>query len=218
LIAPPPLPRSFYARPTATVARELLGKLIVRRRESAPPVMVRIVEVEAYLGERDAASHARRGPTPRAAIMFGPPGHLYVYLIYGMHHCMNFVARQDQSAGAVLVRAAAPLEPVPGPAALGLARAFSGPGKLCAALGITRVHTGLDLCAARAELYVADDGVPPPRIACSPRVGVEYAGRWARRRLRFSIAGHPALSRAPALRGPRAAAPAGPPSARRPRG
>jgi DNA-3-methyladenine glycosylase len=202
------------------VARDLLGKLIVRRREDAPALMVRIVEVEAYLGERDAASHARRGPTPRAAIMFGPPGHLYVYLIYGMHHCMNFVAWQDQSAGAVLIRAAAPVEPGSGPGALALPRTFSGPGKLCAALGITRAHRGLDLCALQAELYVADDGAPPPRIACSPRVGVEYAGLWARRRLRFSIPGHPALSRAPSLRGPRAAAvePARRPSARPPRG
>ena len=105
-----PLGRAFYARPTTTVARELLGKLLVRR---SPPAdrrrVARIVEVEAYLGERDAASHARRGPTPRAAIMFGPPGFLYVYLIYGMHHCMNVVTETDGVAGAVLIRAAAPI-------------------------------------------------------------------------------------------------------------
>ena len=97
--APVPLPRSFYARPTVKVARDLLGKWLVRRWPDAPPQIARIVEVEAYLGERDAASHARRGPTPRAAIMFGPPGFLYVYLIYGMHHCMNFVTEADGTRG-----------------------------------------------------------------------------------------------------------------------
>ena len=105
-----PLRRDFYARPTIAVARDLLGKLVVRRRADGGGMLVaRIVEVEAYLGERDAASHARRGPTPRAAIMFGPPGFLYVYLIYGMHHCMNFVTETDGVAGAVLVRAAEPI-------------------------------------------------------------------------------------------------------------
>ena len=102
------MPRAFYARPTVTVARALLGKLLVRRamRGRPGPQVARIVEVEAYLGLKDAASHARRGPTPRAAIMFGPPGFLYVYLIYGMHHCMNFVTEADGTAGAVLIRAA----------------------------------------------------------------------------------------------------------------
>src|SRR5882672_4644349 len=104
-----PLPREFYDRPTATVARDLLGKLLVRRGPDGAQRVARIVEVEAYLGIRDAASHARRGPTPRAAIMFGPPGHLYVYLVYGMHHCMNFVTERDGRAGAVLIRAAEPL-------------------------------------------------------------------------------------------------------------
>ena len=107
----PPLPRAFYAQPTVDVAHALLGKLLVRHpagRLGAPRV-ARIVEVEAYLGERDAASHARRGPTPRAAIMFGPPGFLYVYLIYGMHHCMNVITETDGVAGAVLLRAASPV-------------------------------------------------------------------------------------------------------------
>ena len=109
-VALSPLPRAFYARPTVTVARELLGKVLVRRMTADRcACCARIVEVEAYLGERDAASHARRGPTPRAAIMFGPPGFLYVYLVYGMHHCMNFVTETDGVAGAVLIRAAAPL-------------------------------------------------------------------------------------------------------------
>src|SRR4051812_2181770 len=105
-----PLKRGFYARATTTVARELLGKLLVRHAAGRTPRVARIVEVEAYLGERDAASHARRGPTPRAAIMFGPPGRLYVYLIYGMHHCMNFVCETDGVAGAGLI----PAPPAPG--------------------------------------------------------------------------------------------------------
>jgi DNA-3-methyladenine glycosylase len=184
---PAPLPRSFYERPTTVVARELLGKVLVRRI-GEQLVRARIVEVEAYLGEKDQASHARRGPTPRAAIMFGPPGRLYVYLIYGMHHCMNFVCETDGVAGAVLIRAAAPVDS-------GVhARALSGPGKLCAHLAIALKHKGLDLTAADSELTVADDGAPAPRIAASRRVGVDYAGAWARRRLRFYVRGHTAVS------------------------
>jgi DNA-3-methyladenine glycosylase len=186
-----PLPRPFFARPTVTVARDLLGKLLVRHWPGRPPLAVRLVEVEAYLGERDAASHARRGPTPRSAIMFGPPGYLYVYLIYGMHHCMNLVTESDGTAGAVLIRAAAPLSALTPPTT------FRGPGKLCAGLEITRAHKGLDLCAPGALLAVADDGAPPPRIAASPRIGVDYAGLWARRRLRFYVPGHPSVTRTP---------------------
>jgi DNA-3-methyladenine glycosylase len=186
------LTAAFYARPTATVARELLGKVIVRRvgRRS---MCARIVEVEAYLGLRDAASHARRGPTPRAAIMFGPPGRLYVYLIYGMHHCMNFVAETDGVAGAVLIRAAEPLDPAAD------RRAMSGPGKLCDALDVRLAHKGLDLTSPGSSLFVVDDGAPAPRVAASRRIGVDYAGAWGRRRLRFYVPGHPSVS-GPALR------------------
>jgi DNA-3-methyladenine glycosylase len=187
--APVPLPRSFYARPTVKVARDLLGKWLVRRWPDAPPQIARIVEVEAYLGERDAASHARRGPTRRAAIMFGPPGFLYVYLIYGMYNCMNFVTEADGKAGAVLIRAAEPLVPT----AVGRDRPLSGPGKLCRGLGITLAHKGLDLTAG-GELYVADGGDPRPRKAVSARVGVDYAGDWAARELRFFIPGNPHVS------------------------
>jgi DNA-3-methyladenine glycosylase len=182
-----PLPRAFYERPTTLVARELLGKVLVRRLPGIT-VRARIVEVEAYLGERDQASHARRGPTPRSAIMFGPPGRLYVYLIYGMHHCMNFVCESEGVAGAVLIRAAASLDG-------GHPRALSGPGKLCAHLAIALAHKGLDLTVPASELIVVDDGAPAPRIAASRRVGVEYAGTWARRRLRFYVPGDPAVSR-----------------------
>jgi DNA-3-methyladenine glycosylase len=185
-----PLPRSFYARPTATVARELLGKLLVRGHTGALIKHARIVEVEAYLGERDAASHARRGPTPRAAIMFGPPGYLYVYLIYGMHHCMNFVTETDGVAGAVLIRAAAP---VAGFADEG--KPLTGPGKLCAALGITTRDKGRDLCVG-GDFFVADDGSPAPRRAVSPRIGVDYAGVWAARKLRFYVRNNRYVSRA----------------------
>jgi DNA-3-methyladenine glycosylase len=183
-----PLPRPFYARPTEDVARALLGKVLVRRRDGRD-VRARIVEVEAYLGERDAASHARRGPTPRAAIMFGPAGLLYVYLVYGMHHCMNFVTEQDGVAGAVLIRAAAPLD-----IELGGSTALRGPGKLCQGLGVTLADKGADLTTGSAGLYVADDAELPPRIARSARIGVEYAGAWAARRLRFFVPGHPSVS------------------------
>jgi DNA-3-methyladenine glycosylase len=181
----PPLPRTFYERPTTAVARDLLGKLLVRRRGADSTLVARIVEVEAYLGERDAASHARRGPTPRAAIMFGPPGFLYVYLIYGMHHCMNFVTESDGTAGAVLIRAATPIAGFPEGR-----RALTGPGKLCAGLGITRADNGHDL-TRRDDFYVADDGSPAPRRATSARIGVAYAGAWAARKLRFYVAGSP---------------------------
>ncbi len=181
-----PLPRAFYERPTLPVARELLGKLLVRRTAERPLRVARLVEVEAYLGERDAASHARRGPTPRAAIMFGPPGHLYVYLIYGMHHCMNVVTETHGVAGAVLLRAAEPLLGFDGAAK----RPLTGPGKLCAGLDITRANNGQDLVAG-GDFYLADDGSRPPKRARSARIGVEYAGEWATRLLRFYVPGNP---------------------------
>jgi DNA-3-methyladenine glycosylase len=121
--------------------------------------------------------------------MFGPPGFLYVYLIYGMHHCMNFVTEIDGVAGAVLIRAAAPVAGFDG--VRGRRRhPLTGPGKLCAALDITRAFNGHDLTGAR-ELYVAEDGSPAPRRARSARIGVEYAGAWATRKLRFFDARSP---------------------------
>jgi DNA-3-methyladenine glycosylase len=185
-----PLPRAFYARPTLPVARELLGKLLVRRMPGQPARVARLVEVEAYLGERDAASHARRGPTPRAAIMFGPPGFLYVYLIYGMHHCMNVVTETHGVAGAVLLRAA---EPVAGFGSE-RPRPLTGPGRLCAGLDITRANNGHDL-AAGGDFFLADDGARPPKRARSPRIGVDYAGEWAQRLLRFYVPGSPYVSK-----------------------
>jgi DNA-3-methyladenine glycosylase len=188
LALPRPLPRSFYERPTTRVARELVGKVLVGQPASGPPVRARIVEVEAYLGERDQASHARRGPTPRSAIMFGPPGRLYVYLIYGMHHCMNFVTERDGVAGAVLIRAAEPLDDDGDPAVL------RGPGKLCRGLAITLAHKGVDLTLDSSALYVAESDGRRPRVARSPRIGVDYAGDWAARPLRFFVPGNPSVS------------------------
>jgi len=184
---PAPLPRAFYERPTVAVARDLLGKVLVRRL-GRRTLRARIVEVEAYLGEKDAASHARGGPTPRAAIMFGPPGFLYVYLVYGMHHCMNFVTETDGVAGAVLIRAAEPLDDGAHPADL------RGPGKLCKGLGVTLADKGTDLTDRSAGLVVVDDGHAVPRIARSPRIGVDYAGRWAARHLRFYVPKHASVS------------------------
>jgi DNA-3-methyladenine glycosylase len=181
-----PLPRAFYARATEVVARELLGKVLVRRVGSHEQ-RARIVEVEAYLGERDAASHARRGPTPRASIMFGPPGFLYVYLVYGMHHCMNFVTETDGVAGAVLIRAAEPLGDDD-------RAALRGPGKLCKGLGVTLADKGCDLTLPAGGLYVADAGGAAPRVARSPRIGVDYAGEWAAKPLRFFVPRHPSVS------------------------
>lgn len=183
-----PLPRSFYERPTEQVARDLLGKVIVRPRGSREPLRARIVEVEAYLGERDAASHARRGPTPRAAIMFGPPGRLYVFLVYGMHHCLNFVTEREGVAGAVLIRAAEPFDDDD-------RTALRGPGKLCRGLAITLAHTGSDLTSTTSALHVVDPQAPRPAVARSRRIGVDYAGRWAVRRLRFFVPDHQSVSR-----------------------
>jgi DNA-3-methyladenine glycosylase len=178
------LPVSFYERPTAAVARDLLGKLIVRGNRRA-----RVVETEAYLDPRDAASHARFGPDGRSAILFGPAGRLYVFLVYGMHHCMNVVTEGKGRGGAVLFRAA---ETDGGPA-----KELCGPGRLCRGLGVTRKDNGLDLTSLTGGIFVADDGFRPGKTAASPRIGVDYAGAWARRKLRFYVPGHPAVSGLP---------------------
>jgi DNA-3-methyladenine glycosylase len=178
-----PLPRTFYDRDTTVVARELLGKVIVRGRLRA-----RIVETEAYHGFDDEASHAHGGPTPRSAIMFGEPGRAYVYQIYGMYFCLNAVTGAVGFPSAVLVRAGAVT-------ANDDARAGAGPGKLCRALGIDKKQNGLDL-TARGELWIGDDGaVAPETISAGPRVNVDYAGEWAKRPWRYWIDGHRAVSR-----------------------
>lgn len=161
----PRLPRSFYARPTAVVARDLLGKVLVYDGPAGRRA-ARIVEVEAYLGEADPASHAYRGPTPRAAVMFGPPGRSYVYLVYGMYHCLNVVTERDGVAGAVLIRGAEPL------AGFGEdARALAGPGKIGRELGLTAKDTGRDL--VRSPLSIRDaPAVPRSRVVSTTRIGL----------------------------------------------
>jgi len=175
-----PLPRSFYNRDTHEVARELLGKLVVRRWRGGL-LSGRITEVESYVGENDAACHAAVGKTKRNAVMFARAGHAYVYLIYGMYHCLNVVTDAPGYPAAVLVRS---LEPVAGLASMTRARQTNqpgnltnGPGKLTQALRITRAHNALDLVADR-RLMIVDDGirVRQDAIATSPRIGVDYAG------------------------------------------
>jgi DNA-3-methyladenine glycosylase len=187
------LSRSFYARSPLAVAPELLNK-VVRHGDRAG----RIVEVEAYCGLDDPASHAFRGPTPRAAIMFDRPGHLYVYFSYGMHWCANVVAHERDHAGAVLLRA---IEPVEGIDAMRAARpkarrdtdVGNGPGKLTQALGIDGQVLGVDLRASTSPVHVLDDGTPPPDDpVVGPRIGIKVAvdEPW-----RFSVPGNPHRSK-----------------------
>ena len=184
------LPRDFYDRDAVVLAQALIGKLLVHH-DGDDARIGRIVEVEAYLGPGDLAAHTARGPTPRTRAMFGPPGHAYVYLVYGMHHCMNVVAGPEGSGTAVLLRALEPLTALP--------CATNGPGRLCKALGISLAHYGQDLCGD--SLYLADDGLGHGYdIARSPRSGVDYAGEWAAKPLRFYADGHPCVSRQPGRR------------------
>jgi DNA-3-methyladenine glycosylase len=177
------LPRAFFARGPLAVAPELLGLVLARRGADGVVRAGRIVEVEAYLGERDPASHAFRGPTPRTRVMFGPPGHLYVYRSYGMHWCANVVCDADGTAGAVLLRA---LEPVAGVEAMWADRPMaqrvpdraSGPGKLCGALGIDGGDDGALVARGGTHLGVVRTSAPavePDEIAAGPRVGISVA-------------------------------------------
>jgi DNA-3-methyladenine glycosylase len=185
------LGREFYARRTVTVARALLGRVLVHveiRAGERVRRAGRIVETEAYVGEHDLACHASKGRTLRTEVMFGPPGHAYVYLIYGMHHCFNVVTEREGHASAVLVRALAPLE--------GCLGETDGPGKLCRALGITRALDKVDVTDPGGPVFL-EEGAPTPAraIATGPRIGVDYAGDWAERPLRFWIAGDRHVSR-----------------------
>jgi DNA-3-methyladenine glycosylase len=179
------LPRAFYARDTRSVAKDLLGKVLVHA-DGGVRRAARIVETEAYHGPDDRASHARFGPTRRAAIMFGPPGVAYVYLIYGTSHCMNVVTGPEGFPSAVLLRAGEPLE--------GCLHGTRGPGNLCRALAIRREHDdGRDLLGY--DLFVEDAPPPAERILTGPRVNVAYAGAWAERPWRYALAGNPWVSR-----------------------
>jgi DNA-3-methyladenine glycosylase len=179
------------------VARDLVGASIVADAGTPEEVRARLVEVEAYLGGDDPASHAFRGPTPRASIMFGPAGRLYVYFSYGMHHCANVVCGPDGTAAAVLLRAAVVTagEPVVRSrrgAAATSTRLLSGPGNLCRGLAIGRADNGTDLCASgRVHLERGTEQVP---VSSGPRVGISRAADLP---LRFWWTGHPAASRGP---------------------
>jgi DNA-3-methyladenine glycosylase len=207
------LPRAFFARPAARVARALLGCLLVRRLPASAGgglLAGRIVEAEAYVGEEDRACHAHTGKTRRNAVMYGPPGHAYVYFIYGMYDMMNVVCQPEGRPEAVLLRA---LEPVHGVDAMRRRRRTarrdtdlaSGPGKLCRALAITRAQNGLDLCGDRlwiapAPAFIGADARRHAErnetIATGPRIGIDYAGADAALPLRFWLAGNPHVSRA----------------------
>jgi DNA-3-methyladenine glycosylase len=179
------LPRSFYDRDTIVVARELLGKFLVHKSRGVKCIG-KIVEVEAYLGPHDLAAHSAKGRTKRTEIMFGPPGHAYVYLIYGMYFCMNVVTEREGHASAVLVRAIEPVKNISGKT--------SGPGLLCRAMKINKRLNGHDLLSD--DFYIA---APKPGETFStvkrPRIGVDYAKHWAKRHLRFYIKGNPFVSR-----------------------
>lgn len=180
------LSRSFYRRGTASIARDLLGAWIARRWRGHW-YGARIVETEAYLGPSDAAAHSWKGRrTARVEPMYADGGHLYVFFVYGMHHCANVVTRRAGDAQAVLLRAAEGPDACP-------VRALSGPGKLCAALGITVADSGLDLLSD-ARIRIFGRRGRRPRVGVSPRIGVDYAGRAARWPLRFFNKDSPAVS------------------------
>ncbi len=205
-LEPRALAPDFFARDPRIVARELLGKLVVRRM-GRQTLAGRIVETEAYLGQGDPAAHSASGRTSRNAVIFGPPGRAYVYFIYGNHYCLNVTCLPDGEAGCVLFRA---LEPVAGIAAMAKARGLdldpddgfdgadlrrltNGPGKLTQALGITRAgHNGVDLTDPTQALWLADDGHPSPRTRTTARVGVSKA---VARRLRYLAVGNSFVSK-----------------------
>lgn len=195
------LPRKFYTRDTITVAKELLGKRLVHivrgRRVSGL-----IVEVEAYLGEKDAAAHTYKGRrTKRNEAMYLIGGHAYVYFVYGMHWCLNAVTGKVGQPQAVLIRA---LEPVEGIEMMRVRRGLSkitqltsGPAKLCEAFGIEKIHGGMDLTSkSRSRLFIEDTGVKiqQRQIVATPRIGVDYAGTAARWPLRFYVRDNPHVS------------------------
>lgn len=179
------LPREFYDRDPRRVARELLGKWLVHVQRGVERVG-RIVEVEAYLGPHDLAAHSARGLTPRTRVMFGPPGHAYVYLIYGIYHCMNVVTQAEGKASAVLLRA---LEPV-----RNVTDKTSGPGLLCRAMKIDRRLNGRDLLDDKFYI-TAPETIARVSIVKRPRIGVDYAGEWAGALLRFYIKDNPFVSK-----------------------
>lgn len=195
-----PLGRSFFARNPRRVARDLLGKVLVRDSEKLR-LAARIVEVEAYLGEHDPAAHAAAGNTARTSVLFGPPGYAYVYFIYGNHYCLNVSCEREGRAGSVLFRA---LEPLLGIEEMARARKIalsgprdlpkltSGPGRLAEAFAITRARdNGCDLTSPASGLWIGDDAFRPKGIQITPRIGIRKA---ADHPLRYLLAGNPFVS------------------------
>ena len=209
-----PLDRAFFARDPRRVARELLGKVLVRQekdrqendrqepdRQAGVRLTARIVEVEAYLGERDPAAHAAAGRTARNVVLFGPPGHTYVYFIYGNHYCLNVSCEAEGKAGCVLFRA---LEPLSGLDEMARARGITlhgpadwpkltcGPGRMAQAFGISRARdNGCDLTSAAGSLWIGDDGYRARSIRVTARIGISKA---ADKPLRYIVAGNPFVS------------------------
>jgi DNA-3-methyladenine glycosylase len=194
-----PLARDFFARDVRRVARQLLGMVLVRN--ASQPLTARIVEVEAYLGEVDPAAHAAAGRTLRNSVIFGPPGHAYVYFIYGNHYCLNVSCEPEGKAGCVLFRA---LEPLTGIEAMARARGISlhgpkdlrqlssGPGRLCEAFGITRARDNdCDLTSDKSSLWIGDDGYHARGITTTPRIGITKAADMP---LRYLLAGNSFVS------------------------
>ena len=204
-----PLDRAFFSRDPRRVARELLGKVLVREkvreRRDRPPgkklLTARIVEVEAYLGAEDPAAHAAAGNTARTAVLFGPPGHAYVYFIYGNHYCLNVSCEPEGRAGSVLIRALEPLSGIEEMAqargteihgAKDLLKLTSGPGRLAQAFAITRARdNGCDLTSAASRLWIGEDGYRAQAIGMTPRIGITKA---ADKPLRYILAGNAFVS------------------------
>lgn len=193
-----PMRRAFYGRDVVMVSREILGKVLVRQEERRIRAG-RIVEVEAYLGTTDPAAHAAAGKTERNFVLFGPPGHAYVYFIYGNHYCLNISCEPKGKAGGVLIRA---LEPLTGLELMAQARGYegplektterrmlaSGPGRLAEAFDITRERDNdKDVTSAKSDLRIVDDGFRPEKIVATPRIGITKA---AQEELRFVLAGN----------------------------
>ena len=189
-----PLPRTFYDRNALKVAPALVG-CVLARRDRDGWILGRIVETEAYVGEHDLACHSRAGRTARTEVMYGEPGHAYVYLIYGIHQMLNCVCGPGSEANAVLIRA---VEPLPDSAPW-LHPTARGPGNVCKAFGIERAQNRADLCDPEGSLIVLPR-MGRPRIVSGPRIGVDYAGKWAAEPLRFCDLKSAHLSRPPRAR------------------
>ena len=191
------LPRSFHEQSTIVVAKQLLGKYLVRKHPEGITIG-RIVETEAYVGPQDLACHASKGRTTRTEVMFGPAGHAYVYFIYGFYNMLNLVTEAKDYPAAVLIRAVEPMDGInlmkERRRSNALRQLASGPGKLCQAFGSDRSLNGADLCGS--VLFVEDRGEPAPKFVATPRIGVDYAGKWKAKPFRFLIRGSEFVSKA----------------------